>query len=205
MEEEIDLKEIFKYFFEKKIFIILVIIFCGVFGIIYSKFIVKPKYEASTTIILVENKSEKDADVDSYFRLVDVYKGIVNSNTVLLKAVKNLKLDLDIKDFKEKKIIEVETSAVSQSININVVYIDSAEAVKIANEISKVFIEEIKRIYNDERLLVLDEAVIDDEPINVDLIETTIKFIVIGAVLVSGIVFIMYFIDKNKEINKENN
>ena len=52
--EEIDLKELFSLFVEKKVQIALIILIFIILGFIYSLGFVTPMYESYTTLLLVE-------------------------------------------------------------------------------------------------------------------------------------------------------
>ena len=54
--EEIDLKELFTYFWAKKLYIILIAACALVVGVIYSFNIQKPMYKSYTTILLTKLK-----------------------------------------------------------------------------------------------------------------------------------------------------
>ena len=98
--EELDLKEILKMFFEKKILIILVMIICTILGGVYSFYINTPKYKASTTLVLTKTESNVDGltttesitqtDLTLNQKLVSTYSKIIKSRTVLSTVVANL-------------------------------------------------------------------------------------------------------------------
>ena len=66
--EEIDLKELFQIFWEKKSTILLLTAIFMVVGFIYSSFIVVPNYKSSTKLILA-----KSATANSESRKVKVF------------------------------------------------------------------------------------------------------------------------------------
>jgi len=54
MEETIDLKNVFKMMWEKKLIIIITTMIAILLGFIYSYRLVKPKYTAKVQIVLVQ-------------------------------------------------------------------------------------------------------------------------------------------------------
>lgn len=99
--EELDLKEILKMFFEKKILILVVMVICTILGAIYSFYLNTPKYKASTTLVLTKTESNLDGvtpttesitqtDVTLNQKLVSTYSKIIKSRTVLSTVVANL-------------------------------------------------------------------------------------------------------------------
>ena len=58
MEEEIDLKNIFSMFWERRIGIIIIFLVCLVVGYVYTTFFVTPLYQATSTAILTSNSAD---------------------------------------------------------------------------------------------------------------------------------------------------
>ena len=101
--EDIDLKELFMIFWNKKIQIILFIILFAIIGGIYTIGFIKPMYTASTTLVLATSSGEntQDAtnsitttDVTLNSKLVSTYSELVKSKKVLRKVISNLNIDV---------------------------------------------------------------------------------------------------------------
>ena len=58
--EEIDLKELFQIFWNKKVQIVLIVLIFMVIGVIYSVGFVTPMYSSSTTLVLAGTASSTD-------------------------------------------------------------------------------------------------------------------------------------------------
>ena len=110
--EDIDLKELFMIFWNKKIQIILFIILFAIIGGIYTIGFIKPMYTASTTLVLATSSGEntQDAtnsitttDVTLNSKLVSTYSELVKSKKVLRKVISNL--NIDVKEENNKKYI----------------------------------------------------------------------------------------------------
>lgn len=207
MEEEIDLMDMIKYIWSKKIWIILVGIICVIIAVVYTKFLLTPEYTAKSSFILTNDNLETEADVYSYAKLPDRYFEIVNSRTVLEKVVANLKLDKEeeyknidkLEKFKEKNIV-ITYSPANFLIRVAVTTDDAKESMDITNEIVKVSIEEIKAIYNDENIQILDYAKENWKPVNIELLSNIVKFVLVGEILICGYILIKYmFIDGVKK------
>ena len=197
--EELDLKELLIYFWRKKIIIIGVIVLFGIMGILYAKFGVEPQYDASTSVLFVKTKFENEADVDVFSRLYDRYNVVAHSGVVVTKVKENLKLEDSVKDLYSS--IEI-SPASSYGIRITVKNKNPECAANIANEIANVFMEKIKEIYQDENLKVLDIAVPNDTPINVNIFECVFKFVLIGVIMSFGIYFSIFVFKGVKWENK---
>ena len=85
--EEIDLKELFNVLVKKMYIIVLTTIFCALLGFIYSKFIVTPMYNSSTSFVLSksengQNTSITQNDLTLNSKLVSTYGAIIKSKTI---------------------------------------------------------------------------------------------------------------------------
>ena len=193
MEEEIDLIDMVKYFWSKKILIILAACMLVILDIKYTKFLIIPEYMATATFILTKDDLETEADVYAYAKLQDRYFAIVNSRNVLDKVITNLKIDdiEDIEKFKEDNI-KITHSPTNFLIQVTVTLDDAKKATDLANEIVKVSIEEIKNVYKDEDVKILDVAQENWKPVNVEWITNIVKFVIIGEIVICGYILIRY-------------
>ena len=173
--EDLDLKEILKIFWSKKIQIILIVLIFIVIGVIYIVQFVTPVYSSSTSLLLVfANSKESAGDISSITateitvnsKLVSTYRELVKSNRVVRQVISNLNIDIDEKVL--KKNIKVNTVKDTELIEITVTNGDSELAATIANEIAEVFAKEIKEMYKIENIQVVDKAEKDETPSNVN-------------------------------------
>lgn len=169
--EEIELSELFKLIWEQKFKIILIIAIFIILGVGYTFYFVTPKYTSSTTLILASaSSSSSDSatitsnDLTINSKLVSTYSELIKSKRVLEKVITNLRFDISEDEL--KKNIEVSSVKNTEIIKITVSNENSRYACKIANEIAKVFMEEIKGIYNLQNIQVVDEAEISENPSN---------------------------------------
>lgn len=197
--EELDLKELFELFMSK-IFqvLIIVIVFIGI-GVVYTIGFVEPKYSAKTTLVLAST-SGSDAsnaitttDVNLNQKLVSTYSEIVKSDSVVGTVITNLELNMKYNELKK----QISVSAVEDAdiIRITVTNEDADEAAKIANEIAKVFGDKVKDIYKINNINVLDQAVPDYSPSNINHTKDVIIFAFIGVVIAVAYVLISNMLD----------
>lgn len=199
--EEIDLKELFKVFWNKKIQIILIVAIFIVLGVIYTIGFVKPKYSSSTTLLLAS--SNKNAATDTTItasdmtvnsKLVSTYSTLIKSKNILGTVISNLDIDIDEEIL--RKNITVSAVKDTEVIEISVTNEDAKVAAKIANEIAKVFIEKVKEeFYKIENVHVVDVAEVEEEPSNINHEKDVIIFAAIGVVVSVAYVFIAYMLD----------
>lgn len=204
--EDIDIKRIFDIIFSKKIFIILIIILSITLGYVYSYYYKQPEYKSSVTILLVadENKADKEltqTDLNINTSLISTYSSIAKSTNVMQKTIDNL--GLDISTSKLQKNIEVNQIDKTQFLKITVKDSNPEIAKNIANELSRVFTEQIKEIYNLANISIVDEAEIENVPCNINHPKDIIIFTFAGLLISIMTVMIIYFFDDTIKDEKD--
>lgn len=205
--EELDLKELFSYYVKNLPIIILTTILALLVGYLYIEEFQVPMYNGTTTIILVENKEDKENstvtqnDLTVNEKLVSTYSEIIKSRRVLKPVIDDLELDTTID--KLKKQITVTSVSGTSIIEIKVSDKNKRIAVKIANKIAEVFETEISDIYKLENISVIDEAIVEKKPYNVNIPKQMIIYALIGIVLSCGLIFIMFYFDNSIKSKKE--
>lgn len=213
--EEIDLKELMETFLQKKFLIIFVVILFALVGFIYTKSFITPLYESSTSIILKVNDLEKTVELTSEAvttkdtalnsKLIDVYSVVAKSKKVANKVIENLKLDITSEEL--TKAIITNSNTGTQTLKITAYSKNNPEeACNIANETAKIFIEEVKNIYEEEDLQVLDFAEIDSNPTNINLTKNILIFAFVGLIAICAYIFVIFMFDTTvkKEEDIEN-
>jgi len=200
--EEIDLKELITIFWEKKATIILITAIFMVLGFIYSSFLVVPKYEAATTILLVQTSSEEGTvsgitsnDITLNSKLISTYSDLVKSKRVIRKVISNLGIN-DSED-SIKNSVQVTAKTDTAILEIKVKHTEPQKSADIANEIAKVFAEEVKELYKINNVSTIDVAEPNETPSNVNLKKDIIMFGAIGFVLGAGIIFVTFMLDNS--------
>lgn len=204
--EELDLQDLFKYYL-KRIPIILTILVIVIFvGYFYVSFIKTPLYNAKTTIILVQKQNEEitSANMQSSLsineKLVTTYSELIKSRRVLQQVKNSLGLDMSISELADN--ITVNSVKETSIIKITVSSENNHLSVKIANKVASIFKQEISKIYDLENISVIDEASLEEEPYNINLLKELFIYSLIAIVVSCGIIFVIYYFD-NKIKNKK--
>lgn len=194
--EELDLKEIFSYFWNKKLYILLITV-CALFaGCIYTFGIQKPVYKSDTTILLTkesDTSSITSNDIALNQKLVDTYREIIKSRKVLGRVINNLGLDYSISELSSK--VSVTSINETEIIKISVVDLDNRLASDIANEIASVFNSQIVKLYNIQNIGVIDRAEVANAPYNVNVTKQLVIASLIGFILGCALVFVIFYFD----------
>lgn len=186
--EELDLKELLQLFWEKRVQILIIIAIFIVLGVIYSVGFIEPKYEANTSLLLATNSlsdssttgSITTTDLTLNQKLVTTYTDLVKSDRVIRTVISNLALDVSEESIKNNVSVTAETD--SSMMKITVKNDSPVEAQKIANELTKVFIEVVKEYYKIDNLYIVDEAEVPSAPYNINHVKDVIIFAAIGVV-----------------------
>jgi len=191
MEEVIDLKQLVTAFWEKKIHVIIIIVIFAIIGMIYTTFMVTPKYKSSTTLVLATTTGDSDenqansitqTDVTLNQKLVSTYSELIKSNSILRQVINNLEIS-SIKEEELRKNVTVTAVKDTELIDITVTNENSKYTAAITNEIAKVFTEKVAEIYNINNVHIVDEAEVSNEPYNIDHKKDIAIFVAIGIII----------------------
>lgn len=158
---EIDVFQLFKTLWKRKLMILIVALVTGTGAFAYSTFIVKPEY-TSTTRIYVVNRNQGDnpgltnQDLQAGTYLVKDYREIILSQDALEKVATNLKLDMPAKTLASK--VQVAVPADTRIVSISVKDKQPEEASRIANSLREVAAEKIVAVTRVSDVTTLEEA-----------------------------------------------
>ncbi|CVS08696.1 capsular polysaccharide biosynthesis protein Cap5A [Streptococcus pneumoniae] len=158
---EIDVFQLFKTLWKRKLMILIVALVTGTGAFAYSTFIVKPEY-TSTTRIYVVNRNQGDKpgltnqDLQAGTYLVKDYREIILSQDALEKVATNLKLDMPAKTLASK--VQVAVPADTRIVSISVKDKQPEEASRIANSLREVAAEKIVAVTRVSDVTTFEEA-----------------------------------------------
>ena len=204
--EYIDMKKILNIISSKKIFIALIILLSLVMGYFYSYYYKKPQYNSSVTVLLTgdEAQGEKQVtqtDLNLNSGLISTYGSIAKSANVLSKVIENLGLDISVQNLqKNLTVAEIKNT---QFLKITVENQNPETAMKIANEISTVFVEQIKTIYNIQNINIIDTAEISNTPCNINHIKDMAIALMAGIFASGVLILIIYILDDTIKSEKD--
>lgn len=204
--EYIDMKKILNIILSKKIFIALIILLSLVVGYFYSYYYKKPQYNSSVTVLLTgdEAQGEKQVtqtDLNLNSGLISTYGSIAKSANVLSKVIENLGLDISVQNLqKNLTVAEIKNT---QFLKITVENSNPETAMKIANEISKAFVEQIKTIYNIQNINIIDTAEISNTPCNINHIKDMAIALMAGIFASGVLILILYILDDTIKSEKD--
>ena len=195
---EIDVLQLLKILWKRKVLIALVAIVTGVVAFAYSSFIVKPEY-TSTTRIYVVNRNQGDKsgltnqDLQAGSYLVKDYREIILSQDVLEKVATDLKLDLSPKDLTKK--VKVTVPVDTRIVSISVTDRAPEEASRIANSLREVAAQKIISVTRVSDVTTLEEARPATSPSSPNIRRNTMIGFLAGAVVMIATVILIELLD----------
>ena len=198
----IDVVQLFKVLWKKKIAIILTAIVAALLAFGVSSFILTPEYSSTTRIYVVnrnqaENAGLTNQDLQAGTYLVKDYKEIILSQDVLEKVISNLKLEQSGKGLSKK--IQVTVPVDTRIVSIVVKDDQPEEASRIANALREVAAEKIIKVTRVSDVTTLEEARPALTPSSPNIRRNTLlAFLAGGAVMVILILLLELLDDRVK-------
>ena len=198
MEETIDLREYFAIIKKRSWIIALITTIAVIVSAVISFFILKPVYQANSTLIVNTEKNEETQMItgDQFNvtqKLAVTYGEIITSRSVINPVIKNLSLEETYDELVKK--ITVSPVKDTQIINISVQDINPKKARDIANEIPEVFTKEAKRITKANSVEVIDKAITPIEPVKPNKKMNVAIAAVLGIMIGLFVVFLIEYLD----------
>lgn len=198
-EVEISITDMFSIIKERLWLIITVTVGAVIIAGIMSFFVIKPTYEAKTSIIVgkpqsTANESAQYSDVMMYQNLVKTYSEIAKSDLVSQGALNKLQSNLTLKQIKGS--ITVTAQAGTQILIFSAKSKNPEEAFNVINAISTSFIESSKKVYpTGGDIQVMDKAIMPKDPISPNKkMNLAISFL-LGLMISIGIAFLLEYLD----------
>jgi len=198
----IELKEIFQIIKKHIKSIIIVPIIFAILGAAISIYLINPVYEASTTLMVRQNKDSNEeidiGDVNLSKSLIYTYAEMAKSNTILENTRKSLNLvelnskSITVSPVKDTQILKVAVENTNPQI-----------AMDIANTLVEEFTLEIIRITKTDNVAVVDYAKMPENPIKPNKIMNTAIAAILGEMIVLLIIFLVEYLDNTIKTEKD--
>ena len=201
-EITIDVFQLFKVLWKKKIAIILTAIVAALVAFGVSSFLLTPEYSSTTRIYVVNRNQSENAgltnqDLQAGTYLVKDYKEIILSQDVLEKVISNLKLEKTVRELSKK--IQVTVPVDTRIVSITVKNAQPEEASRIANALREVAAEKIISVTRVSDVTTLEEARPALSPSSPNIRRNTLlAFLAGGVVMVVSILLFELLDDRVK-------
>lgn len=194
-EVEIDLLELLYVLKNRIVVILAAMILCAMVAVGYTKICIQPMY-SSTSILYILTQSTSITsltDIQLGTQLTSDYVQLIKSRPVLEQVIKNLKLDYKYKELEE--LITVENPDNTRILEITVQATEPEAAKLIVDELAEVSRSKISDIMSTDAPNVAQKGYISKTPVNVHLVKNILIGLMIGFVLSSGVLIVMYILD----------
>lgn len=201
--EELDLKELFNVFWERKLEIVVILLISIVIGAVYSFLIVEPKYTSYTTVLLTQGTGKEQNETSSSItqsdltlnsNLVATYRDIITSRAVLQEVISNLNIQ-GLTEENLKKSITVNQKSATEILEIKVTNANPNYAEIIANKTTEVFNKKVGEIFKINNVYIVDKAEASQTPSNINHTKDIVIFMFVGIVIACGYVLLVNMID----------
>ncbi|GEK57696.1 YveK family protein [Marinococcus halophilus] len=201
MEENISIQELYQVLKKRIVFILSITLIAVIISAIVTFFILTPKYEASTQILVNQsqngNEEISSTDLQSSRELVSTYNIIMTSPAILEPVIEETNFDGSTSDLQAK--INVESEEESQVATVTVNDTNPQKAVLLANTLAQTFENEIPNIMDVDNVSVLSEALSEDTnaPVSPQPILNLGIALIIGLIVAVSLAFVLEFLDKS--------
>ncbi|NLI92063.1 MAG: lipopolysaccharide biosynthesis protein [Peptococcaceae bacterium] len=209
MEQELDLLQYWEVLKKRWILVVMIPIMAGLISGIVSFYVIKPVYQASTTLIV----GKKTTDNGTQQQLLDynvllanqqlakTYGAIVKSRTVEENVIRILNLSIKPEQLDGK--ITVNPVKNTEVLEIAVQDENPYVAAQIANAITKEFSDKVIEIKKVDSVSILDKAVVPEVPVKPNKKLNVIIAFLIGFMCSIGSALLLEFLDNTLKTEKD--
>lgn len=199
-----NIKRILNILKNKEVLFSLILVASIFLGTIYSYYFKAPKYNASSTLLLIPNNASEQvtsSELNLNSELISTYSNIAKEPKILNKVINNLTLDMSA----EELLSNLKISNIPGTYMIKVVAESSKpkEAMNISNELSNVFLDEIKEIYRLENIGIVDKAEMPISSYNINHFKDITASFIAGVILACLVITFEYLFDNTVKTEED--
>ncbi|RNC29188.1 MAG: putative capsular polysaccharide biosynthesis protein YwqC [Candidatus Dichloromethanomonas elyunquensis] len=209
MEQELDLLQYWEVLKKRWILVVSIPILAGLISGIISFYVLKPVYQASTTLIVGKKTTDNGAQQQlldysvlmANQQLAKTYGAIVKSRTVEENVIRIL--NLSVKPEVLDNNISVDQVKSTEVLEISILDQNPYLAAQIANAITEEFSQKVIEIKKVDSVSILDKAVPPDKPVKPNKELTIFIAFAVGFMISMGLVFLLEFLDNTLRTQKD--
>lgn len=204
-EITIDLMALFRAVWKKLPIVILVGVVCAIAALIGTKFFVTPKYTSVTKAYILSkqngNAGMTMSDLQMSSTLTKDYIELAKSRPVLENAIKELNLEMSVKELSETIIVDVPQD--TRILQIAVENEDPQTAKDIADVVRESVRDQIQDIMDGEAVNTVEEANLPVYPSSPNVMKNTVLGGMLGVILVIGMIVLINVLDDTIKSQEE--
>ncbi|MDO0824304.1 YveK family protein [Desulfosporosinus nitroreducens] len=210
MEEEIELRQYWDVLRKRWMIVVALPLIAALTSGVISFFVIKPVYQASTTLIVGKKALEPGQDaaknlensvLQANQQLAKTYAMIAQSRTVEQNVIKDLNLSLTVEGL--DSMISINPVKTTEILEIQVTNTNSELAASIANTMAQEFTKAVIEIKKVDSVSIVDTAVIPDKPIKPNKILNVLIAFVVGLMASVGLVFLLEYLDNTVKTSSD--
>ena len=189
-EIEIDLKELIGNMLEHWVFIAVITLIAAVAGLLVTKLMMTPQYEASVNMIVNSRQDSTGSltndNITSSKNLVTTYAVILKSNIILDQVIEELQLEDTYKELSSRITVEAVDS--TQVMSVSVRYPDPEKAYLIVEKLVEIAPSVIVEAVEAGSCKVVSKATVGENPVSPSTKKNVVMAALLGMILSMGIV-----------------
>lgn len=205
MEEQvIRLDELFEALKKRWLMIVVITLLATVASAVFSFFIIKPQYEASTKVFIGKDDGEGQAynqnDVMMYQKLMKTYSEAIKTKDLVSRSLKGTSLDLEPQEVLNNLTVVSVTD--TQILQIKYKSKNPKEAQVVIEEIAEEFINTSKELVPNGNIKIIEAVELPEKPVSPNKKMNIAIAFLLGLMVSVGLAFLLEFLDntfKNKE------
>lgn len=205
MEEQvIRLDELFEALKKRWLMIVSITLIATIIAAIFSFFIIKPQYEASTKVFIgkdgSENQSYSQSDVLMYQNLMKTYSEAIKTKDLVSRALNGTNIKLEPSEVLENLTVEAVTN--TQILQIKYKSSNPQEAKAVIEGIAEEFIKTSKELVPNGNIQVIEAVELPENPVSPNKKMNIAIAFLLGLMVGVGLAFLLEFLDntfKNKD------
>ncbi len=202
MEEEIDLRQYWEMLRKRWIIVVALPLIAALTSGIISFYVIKPVYQASTTLIVGKKAGEAgqsavqmldNSVLQANLQLAKTYAAIAQSRTVEQNVIDNLDLELTVAEL--DSLITINPVKTTEILEIAVMNTDPDMSAIIANSMANEFSKAVIDIKKVDSVSIVDTAVTPTHPVKPNKTLNILIAFVVGLMASFGLVFLLEYLD----------
>ncbi|AFQ46001.1 YveK family protein [Desulfosporosinus meridiei] len=202
MDEEIELRQYWEMLQKRWIIVVVLPLIAALTSGIISHFVIKPVYQASTTLIVGKKASEEGQAAVQMLdnsvllanqQLAKTYAAIAQSRTVEQSVIDDLDLAMTVAELNE--LITINPVKTTEILEIQVTNTNPDLATAIANSMASEFSKAVIEIKKVDSVSIVDTAVVPDKPVKPNKELNILIAVVVGLMASMGLVFLLEYMD----------
>ena len=202
MEEEIELRQYWEVLCKRWMIVLILPVIAALTSGVISYFMIKPVYQASTTLIVGKKASEAGLAATQMLdnsvllanqQLAKTYATIAQSRTVEQNVIKDLNLPLTVGGL--DSLISIDQVKTTEILEISVSNTNPELAASIANSMAREFSKAVIEIKKVDSVSIVDSAVTPTQPVKPNKKLNILIAFAVGLMASVGLVFLLEYLD----------